>query len=161
MPDQLAALPDPALDQQVRDTLRIVEVREPRNDAEMLSGWRGPNGTRGAMRMPVWELTEPLPVDLCLEVEIHLQDTDEIYSGLPIVVLKNTTRFGYCSPRDTGAFLGDREGVVPLRIVLKPSRGQALSNLKVTEYYNGPPITSEVLQARIDRFDDTEENANP
>ena len=59
-------------------------------------------------------------------------------------------------PRDPDLFAAGREGFIPLRILLKPSRGRALTNLGVTRYYNGPVIKSEVLRAKVTRYNESE-----
>ena len=164
-PDHLAAPQDPKLDSQVRDALQLAEIREPKSKWAGLydrsrnpqTSWRA-RGSRSevALRLPVWDLNVPLPVDLAFEVEFHLLDAGEIHRGDSIVAVKDNKNLGYFSLRETRPFIEGREGEVPLRVVLKPSRGLALSNLNVTEYYNGPEITSEVLSIQIHRFNESE-----
>ena len=168
-PDLLAAPPDPELERQVRDSLGITEVNEQTRYAsrfhvldpwEPQTYWREHDGHEEVgLHVPLWQLTEPLPVDLSLDVEFHVEHTGEVLRGDPLVVLKNRKQGGHFYPNDTRAFTAGREGFVPLRIVLKPSRAQALSTLEVTQYYNGPPITSEVVRAKVDRYRESEANA--
>ena len=164
-PDPLAAPQDPKRDQRVRAALEITEIRIAKSvDVQFYgrylwpnSGSTAPDGKEAAaIRLPVWELTAPLPVDLLFDVEFHVEDTGEIYEADPLVQLKGRKRRGFFSLRDTHSFWTDRVGSVPLRIVLKPSRARALSNLGVTQYYNGPVITSQVMNAEIFRYNESD-----
>lgn len=161
-PDDLVAPHDPKIDQLVRNSLQFSETRplprhviergfplDPRRDPwEPQITWRSGTGESGSLHMPLWKLTRQLPVDLCFAVEIHIEQTGEVYEGYPLVVLAGREARGYFSPRESvSGFAKGQDGLIPLKIVLKPSRATALTNTKVTQYYPGT-ITSKVLRAK-------------
>ena len=55
---------------------------------------------------------------------------------------------GYIVPRDPRAFAKDRDGFVPVKVVLKPSRALALSEPKVTGYF-AEEIASGELKMKV------------
>lgn len=156
-PDHLAAPEDLLLDRLVHQSLRILEVegtvrgRGPeRNPWEPQISWKKGDGTRGSVHVPIWKLTRELPIDLCFDVEFHLEGTGEVFPGDPMVVLKGKKGTGYFSPYHARKLATGREGFVPVRIVLKPSRARALSHVRVTKYYTGI-IVSEVVRIKVNR----------
>jgi hypothetical protein len=50
--------------------------------------------------------------------------------------------------RDERKLAKGRSGFVPVRLVLKPSRAMALSDLRVTRYFPGKIVT-DVLQVKV------------
>jgi hypothetical protein len=138
-PDRLAAPSDPRLDQHVRAAFEI---------AGTLPGVT-PLSACGLRQTPQWKLSEPLPIDLCFEVEMHALNTGDVHAGYPIVVLKGTTGSGSFLVRGgSGAPWPVRDGTVALRVVLRPSGSTALYWPGVTCYYCGT-IESEVIEAPV------------
>jgi Leucine-rich repeat (LRR) protein len=156
----LAAPNDPKLDELVQGAFRFIEIRlrtpgarghfywqddpwEPQNSAR-----RGDSDDEYATHMPLYQVLEPLPVDLCFKVEFHLEETDEVYEGVSFVVPKGQQVHGrYFSVDNTPNFVEGRNGFIPLRIVLTPSQEVALNDTRVTQYYNGT-LTSGLLRAK-------------
>ncbi len=163
-PDDLIAPDDPQIDQQVRRALRIAETEEYLHpQPAFLTGdfqelpdpwrpqitWKENDGTANGLHVPVMELNESLPVDLCFAVTLRVEASGEEYEGDPLVVIKGTKQMrNYFAPRDTTDFCKGRAGFVPVRIILKPSQANALTDPKVTRYFPGE-IVSEVVSARI------------
>lgn len=164
-PDHLLAPDDPTIDQLVRQSLRFAETRselsdqpagalsfplEPREDPrEPNLHFTSRTGRSGSLHMPVWKLTRELPVDLCFEVEIRVEGTGEVFHGAPLVVIKGQKRRGWMFPRLPAAnFAEGKQGLVPIRFVLTPSRALALTHTDVTRYYPGT-ITSKTLRAKV------------
>lgn len=161
-PDHLAAPRDPELDRLVHESLHIMEAEEPIiiNRAPSLwepdpwepqITWEKPDGTESDIHVPVWKLTRQLPVDLCFDVEFHLEETGEVYKGDPMVVLKGSKHSGYFSMHYVTEFASGRDGFIPVRIILKPSRATALSHTTVTQYYTGS-ITSDVVRVKVNHY---------
>lgn len=163
-PDDLVAPNDTQVDELVRKSFQFLEIRHslggplinqtrplgPEEDPwEPQITWESGTGESGGLHMPLWRLTAELPVDLCFEVEIHLQQTGKVFEGDPLVVPKGMKTEGYFFPRQSvSEFARGREGFIPLKLVLKPSRAMALTDTRVTRYYPGR-ITSEVLRAKV------------
>ena len=162
-PNDLVAPSDPKLDQLVRQAFQFsetrVEVREgpirfdrtgrlrPEPDPwRPQITFRSRAGRSFGLHMPLWKLTRELPVDLCFQVEFHVQQTGDVFQGDPLVVLKGHKANGYFA-RLPYEFVKGQEGFIPIKLVLKPSRARALSDPRVTQYYPGT-ITSEVLRAK-------------
>jgi hypothetical protein len=112
--------------------------------------WRSGDGNSGSLHLPLWELKEELPVDLCFDVELRMEETGEVFEANPLVVIKGTKTSGYFFPESSRDFGGGKTGLIPVRIVLKPSRATALTDIRVTQYYQGT-ITSEPLRAKVMR----------
>jgi hypothetical protein len=166
-PNDLVAPDDPATDQLVREALQFSEIRlEVRNGPIQVNAvgdvpperdpwepqitWKSGDGRCGSLHMPLWKLTRELPVDLCFEVEFHIEGTGDVFAGDPLVVFKGKRVDGYFSPRGLPSeFAKGKEGLIPLRIVLRPSRALALTYTDVTQYYSGT-ITSPVLRAKAE-----------
>jgi hypothetical protein len=110
--------------------------------------WHSGDGRSGSLHMPLWELSEELPVDLCFEVQLRMEETGEVFAASPLVVIKGNKSSGYIMPDRSREFGGGKTGLIPVRIVLKPSRATALSDTRVTSYYAGT-ITSEPLRAKV------------
>ena len=164
-PDALIAPQAMEMDALVRDSFRLTETEGP---IDIRSSWDAPpgnelvpdpwspqitwkvaSGKAYGLHLPLWKVTQALPVDLCFEVEIHDVKTGEVFPGDPIVVRRGQTRAGYFSLRPEPEFAGSRSGFVPIKIVLKASRAIALTYPEITRYYPGS-ITSEVLRAKVD-----------
>ena len=89
------------------------------------------------------------PVDFCFDVEFHDVQTGKVHPGYSFTVLRDTNiHEGAINLKDPGAFAGDREGFVKVKVVLKPSRALALSDMRVSKYY-AETISSSELRVRI------------
>ena len=165
-PDDLIAPKDAATDWLVRKSFRFAERETAFNPPVPRPGgpfepdrsprrpqitWEGPGGKRGGLATVCWNVAAPLPVDLCFEVELHDQKTGKVYPCDPLVMRKGQAHWGYVCPRDAVGFARGRGGVVPVKVVLRPSRKVALTSTEVTRYYPAS-ISSEALTARV--FDD-------
>jgi len=169
-PNALAAPASSRLEQQVRDSLVIADVEQPpdvpglpekspEQIAERAANlWRpqiGYGDARGtSLHMPVWRLREPLPFDLCFRVDFQIERTERIIPGIELVVFAGDARGSYFSPANYGdapAFRqhADKEGFVPVRVILTPSLALALTHPRVRSYYPAP-ITSDVVRVRVD-----------
>jgi beta-lactamase regulating signal transducer with metallopeptidase domain len=154
--DELAAPASQELEQEVRHALKISSFENMSFDGDSPSGdqpnviFLGPVGAGTRLHLPNWKLTEALPVDLCFDVSFQVEESGEIFAGYPLIVLKNTIGEAYLSPLDLRAFAAGRTDAVPVRILLTPSRALALTDLNVTQYYNGTTITSDVVEAFVD-----------
>lgn len=148
-----------ALGKQVRQALHILEHSGPPENAVRLGGmpidwwqpqvaWEDPGGKRRGLHVPEWWVKEPLPVDLCFDVEIHDLQTGKRYACDALVLKKGETSRGYFTPRDARAFCKDRDGFVEIEIELQPSRSVALTDPRITGYF-GWPITSPKLRAKV------------
>ena len=164
-PNDLVAPGDPKIDKLVRGSLQFSETRvEIRQGPIMVRRtgdmppepdpwspqiiWKSGTGQSGSLHMPLWKLTRELPVDLCFEVEFHLQQTGEVVRGTPLVVLKGKKMNGYFSPRGgVSELTKGKGGFVPLKIVLRPSHAMALTDTRVARYYPGT-IASQRLRAK-------------
>ncbi len=164
-PNDLVAPEDPKIDKLVRGSLQFSETRvEVREGPIMVHRtgdilpepdpwspqitWESGTGQSGSLHMPLWKLTRELPVDLCFEVEFHLQQTGEVIRGTPLVVLKGRKVNGYFSPRGgVSELTKGKGGFIPLKIVLRPSRAMALTDTRVTQYCPGT-ITTQTLRAK-------------
>jgi len=165
-PDHLVAPSDPEVDELVRRSFQISQTRErPQGSYSrgldsawppQIHGRRQGEYDEWALCVPVYDVTEPLPVDLCFEVQLHLEETAEVFEGDPIVVPRGEVWGGHFFPRHgLRDFVEGREGFIPLRVVLTPSRELALTSTKVTQYYNRS-ITSPVLRAKGYRYRQSE-----
>jgi BlaR1 peptidase M56 len=169
-PNALAVPASSRLDQQVRDSLVIADVEEPpevpglpEKSPEQIAQraanlWRpqiGYGGARGtSLHMPVWRLREPLPFDLCFRVDFQIEGTETIIPGIELVVFAGDARGFYFSPANFDDALkfrqhADKEGFVPIRVILTPSQALALTHPRVKNYYPAP-IKSDVVRVRVD-----------
>ena len=157
--DDLVAPTTAALDKIVRQGLRITEHHGPDENAPQIGGfridwwqpqvtWEEPKGKRRGLHVPEWWVKEPLPVDLCFDVEIRDVQTAKRYPGDALVLKKGETSRGYFTPRDARAFCKDKDGFVEVEIDLQPSRSVALTNPQITGYF-GWPIASKKLRAKV------------
>jgi hypothetical protein len=90
----------------------------------------------------------PPTVDICFHVELQEQKTGKTYPCDPICVTADATASGYVVPRDARGFAGDRDGLVAVKVLLKPSRAVALTDVRMKSYF-GEPLTSDVLQMKV------------
>lgn len=169
-PDDLAAKTDAGLDEQVKRSLRIRdnlpifldrpfngpirveasgEITEPAGPQPQVTWRRGKES--GSLSLPVWELSEALPVDLCFEVSIQETSNGKLHRASPMVILagKGGKGFsGYFSPDHCSTFAAGRQGKIEVRIILKASRALALTDTEVKSYYTGT-ITSEPVHVIV------------
>jgi hypothetical protein len=152
LPNDLIAATDGALAKRVAAALRFEDYRGQEGLAKVMNPWQ-PQITWQernliGLHVPEWTLTEPLPVDLCFDVEIREVKTGKRHRGDPLVVHKGKTSRGYFTPRDARAFAKDRTGFIEVEIELQPSRSVALTDPAITGYF-GWPITSKRMRAKI------------
>jgi hypothetical protein len=161
-PDDLVATKSEALTKQVR--ARFV-VRESEYDPRRFTGfqpgtlpaqgaeydwspqvtWETGPGTRAALHCSVRLISDPLPdVDLCFDAEIHDVKSGTVYPARPVVVRAGQTSRDFIVPNDVQAFARGRDGFVTVKVVLKPSRALALTDLEVKRYYPEPIISDEM-----------------
>ena len=149
--DGIAAPLDSDLQKRVVESLDIVESawtwipKAWRNENRFREAWSPyeyyADGETGmGLHGPAWKTLEPLPVDLCFDVEFHIEKTGEVLKGKPLIAIRGQRQGGYIGlgrldPRMEAA--ADESGFVQARIVLKPSREVALSNPEVTSYFQG------------------------
>jgi len=147
-PDTLVAPSSEKMSKAVRHSLR---VREPKSIEQLFDGtpreammsdpeppqvsWESAAGRRASLHCPVWELTTPLDVDLCFDVEIHDVKTGKVYPADAILVRRGQKSKGYIYPREVRAFANDNAGTVKVKVLLKPSRALALSDTGITTYF--------------------------
>lgn len=108
---------------------------------------------------PAWRPLKPLPVDLCFDVELHIEKTGDVLNGKPLIAIRGQRRGGYIGlgrvdPRMEAA--ADESGFVRARIILKPSREVALSNPEVTSYFQGT-VTSKPVRLLVWRSQQMQE----
>ncbi len=165
-PDELIAPRDRDLDEAVRAAFGTAETEEafapkPRIELRLRFDeppppdpwvpqvtWRTAAGESGSLHVPVWRVTKPLPVDLCFEVTIRDVEGGKTYPADSLVVRRGTTSQGFFVPRDVSAFARGKSGFVPVRVVLRPSRGLALTVPEVTRYYANE-IVSDVMRMKV------------
>jgi hypothetical protein len=97
--------------------------------------WEASPGVRTGLSCPQWSVAAPLSVDLCMDAEIHDINSGKVFLADPILLTGDATARGYVIPRDPRAFAKGRDGLVPVKIVLKPSRALALSDLRMKRYF--------------------------
>jgi len=174
VPDHLAAPRDADIERFVRESFKVAETSEGlKSEAQIRrerfrlpvgippDPWKpqirwskNKHGPFTGLHLPVWKVTRPLPVDLCFKVEIHIQDTDVVLAAGRLVVLKGEHREGYFISVHGGPNIDtllkhrDESGFVPVSVFLKPSRAAALTNPKVTRYFN-QEITSPNLRIKF------------
>ncbi|MHC4566069.1 MAG: hypothetical protein ACYTE3_09960 [Planctomycetota bacterium] len=158
---RLVAPKDPELTRLVEGSFQFREIRDPNEKNSVLGGvpfdlWRPQNSARirgsqdeYALHMPIYRLAEPLPVDLCFNVEFRLEGGGKSYRGEPIIIEKGRKgELGYFRMADTIAFVRDHQGFVPLKITLTPSPETAFfARGRVTKYYDGS-LTSQTLRVK-------------
>jgi hypothetical protein len=157
----LAAANDPELDALVRGAFRFIETPDrlaevnfdyPKDPWEpQVHSMRAGIPDVYALHLPMFNLAEPLPVDLCFDVEIHDQESGKTFEGQPVLLRKGSSGKGYILPDNVMEFVNDRNGFVPVMVVLRPSLGTALSHTDVTKYWVGT-ITSPVMRAKASSY---------
>ncbi|HYT92401.1 MAG TPA: RNA polymerase sigma factor [Gemmataceae bacterium] len=147
--NELIAPADAETDKRVRQQLQILEhepVPEISFRGEMPKSdpwqpqitWKTADGKGMGLSVPVWQVNEPLPVDLCFEVVFEDLSTGKRFQADPLILLKDKTRHrGYLTLRDVHGFASKRSGFVNVRVHLLPSRALALTEPAVTRYYPG------------------------
>ncbi|HEX3149918.1 MAG TPA: hypothetical protein VHR66_17710 [Gemmataceae bacterium] len=106
--------------------------------------WQVAPNQRAGIRCVDWEVRAPLSVDLCFDVEIHDVKSGKVYPADPIRITGNAVGRGYCVPRDVREFAKDRDGLVPVKVVMKPSRALALTDVRMKKYYADAITTGEL-----------------
>ena len=109
--------------------------------------WRRGSPDIYGLHSPFLHVSEPLPIDLCFNVEFQIVETGELLQGDPLVIPKGRKGYFSLSPDNRFKLATLREGFIPLKVVLTPSRATALSDPRVTQYFNGT-LTSPVLRAK-------------
>lgn len=84
---------------------------------------------------PQWRVRAFLPVDLCFEVEFRDIQSGKAHEAGRLYVPRRATTGSYLFPKHEKAFFIGLEGLVPMEIILKPSRLMALENPSVTRYF--------------------------
>jgi len=158
--DRLAAPLDPDLQNRVVDSLDIVESawtwipKAWRTDKHYREAWYpqcGDEESGKGFHGPAWKTLELLPVDLCFDVEFHIEKTGEVVKGKPLIAIRGQRQGGRIGPDRLDPRLeaaADELGLVQARIALKPSREVALSNPDVTRYFQGT-ITSKPVRLLV------------
>lgn len=161
-PDDLAAPKSESLAAKVRAALVVRDF--PRLVAEAVDGfppvaetdgdwsatilWDTGLGHQAAVSCPAWALADALDVDLCFDAELHDVKSGKAYPCQPVCVRRGETRRGRIVPDDPKGLVGGRDGVITVKVVLKPSRALALSDPKVTRYF-AEPITTGELRMKV------------
>ena len=162
-----------SLDDQVRRVFRFMEMTggaviidgrpvqvstgfglgmEPDPWTPQISGWSGSDRQQEfALHMPLWELTEPVPVDLCFTVEFKVLESGEVFAGESIVIPQGKKTSGYFSPQDPNRFGKKYNGFVPLTITLKSFRPKEPEHSTPTKIWQGT-LVSEALRAKSYQF---------
>jgi hypothetical protein len=106
-------------------------------------------GGRIGIACLVWEVAEPLDVDLCFEVELKDNKTGTVYPAEPIVLPMGKRGRGAIVPQNKRQFANERVGYRGMILELKPSRVLALSHAEVTHYFPDPMTRGELLMKVI------------
>ena len=157
-PDNLIAPADTEIDKIVRQGLRFFD-RDPAKEElflgqdHMVDPWFPQvswveGGKHFNLRVPIWKVEKPLPVDLCFEAEVLDLKSGKWYRAAPVILHKGSARYGYVCPDDVRAFTRDRSGMIDVKIRLTPSRAQALTDPDIRRYYSAG-ITSEALRMKL------------
>jgi hypothetical protein len=161
-PDLLLAPSTPELDAQVQAAVTFAETRNfdrPAFNRELSPlpeidpwqpqiRWRSVNGESGSLHVPTWRVKPALPVDLCFDVDLRVEETGQTYPCGSIVVLQGDERTGFPHPKNVRQICQEQSGFVNIRVLLRPSRAAALTEPKVTKYY-GRPIESPVMRMKV------------
>jgi hypothetical protein len=143
-PDDLIAPDDDRLAAHVKAGLNIDETGFRGHGWVAHARWAEKGGGIVGLHGPVWEVKRPLDVDLCFDVEIEDVRTGKVCPAGTFVLRRGQTGYEQFLPADPRSFAAGRQGYVPVRVFLKPSRAAALSDPKVTRYYPRPIRTSEL-----------------
>ncbi|MEI8383055.1 MAG: hypothetical protein WCJ09_23240 [Planctomycetota bacterium] len=169
-PDLLLAPPDPVVDKFVHRSIEIVEATATTTWGgrgwQPQMRWSGNETLKaGSLHTPSWNVTQPLPVDLCFQSELRLEGTDIRIPGTEIVVPAGQIRGFYFRPLNSESYTilrnhADADGFVKARVILTPSQGVALSYPRINRYFGGT-ITSDIVRVRVDRDEVGEEFEEP
>jgi hypothetical protein len=99
--------------------------------------WTNEAGKPAGLHVPMWKLSQALPVDLCWEVEMREVATGKTWPCDVLIAKRGKIGQGYFTPREARAFCAGRAGFVDVELRLTPSRAWALSDPDVTSYYPG------------------------
>jgi hypothetical protein len=141
--DDLIAPNEARLTEQVNKGLSIDETGFRGHGWVAHTRWADNRGNFG-LHGPVWEVKKPLDVDLCFTVEIEDVRTAKIYPAAPFVLRQGEVGYGHFLPKDVKGFADGRQGYIPVRVTLTPSRAGALSDPKVSRYYSQPIRTGKL-----------------
>lgn len=114
--------------------------------------WDVPGGRAGLVCL-MWELKEPLDVDLCFDVTLKDNKTETVYPADPIVVRRGDRHGGYIYPREPQRFAKERDGLRGVTVHLKPSRGLALTDPRISKYFPDPIVRGELLMKVIPKIE--------
>jgi len=150
--DDLQAPADPAHDALLQKVFSIRAHEYEEQDKALIIGrgedlrvdpwqpqvtWKNAAGRTAGIHVPVWKLSQALPVDLCFEVELRDKRTGQTFKGDGLIAKRGKIGQGYFTPRDARAFAAGRDGFVEVELRLTPSRALALTDPEVTRYYPG------------------------
>lgn len=158
--DSLQGPHDPVIEKHVRKSIQIVEATKTTTWGtrgwQPQMRWAGNETIKpGSLHTPSWSVTQPLPVDLCFQAELRLEQSDDSIACSEIVVLAGKTSSFYFHPLNSissSALLrkyADEQGFVKVRVILTPSRSVAISDPRIRQYF-GSRITSDVVRVRVD-----------
>jgi hypothetical protein len=157
-PDHLAAEVDEQLIAQVEAALVVGSTDEaqevtysvPVNTRSVEAGW---SKSTVKIVVPAIKVTTPLPVSLCMNPEIYVEGENRPMTRLPWVVPKGrmSTRIleNWVPDPRLSELLGKTaysEGRLPAKLVLRPSRAQALSEPPIQKYY--PKVIEREIEFR-------------
>lgn len=144
-PDHLAATVDKKLIAQVEASVQVGTRKEAREVTYSRSLGDGKFQPTKKIVVPAIKVTEPLPVSLCMRPEIHVAGVEKPLRRMAWIVLAGNTNV-----RILENSVGDprlsklvkqapgSEGTVRAKLVLRPSRAEALSDILVEQYYPRP-----------------------
>jgi hypothetical protein len=118
--------------------------------------WNIPGGRAGLVCL-MWELNEPLDVDLCFDVTLKDNKAGTVYPADPIVVRRGERYGGYIYPREPQRFAKERDGLRGVTVDLKPSRGLALTDPRISKYFPDPITKGELLMRVIPKIEPSAE----
>lgn len=141
-PDDLAAAVDDKLIAQVEASVQVGTREEAREVTYSRPLGDGKFQPTKKIVVPAIKITEPLPVTICVRPEIYVPGEEKPLRRTPWIVLAGNT-----NTRVLENWVGDArlskliaqapgsEGKVPAKLVLRPSRAEALSDIAVKKYY--------------------------
>jgi hypothetical protein len=130
---------------------RVVLNDEPVDPPPQVS-WDIPGGRAGLVCL-TWELKEPLDVDLCFDVTLKDNKTGTVYPADPIVVVRGARGRGYIYPRNPQRFARERDGLRGVTVDLKPSRGLALTDPRISRYFPETITRGELLMKVVPKIE--------
>ena len=168
-PDDLAAPGDAAVEKMIR-AFKFSETAEPAEAPNQLrqnfrgqggipvavdwwrpqTTWVGKDGKPNGLHLPCWKQDKALPVDLAFAVSVRIVASGEEFPAGTLVSIKGEADYSAWNfyLKDVVAVTKGLSGFVPVKIVLKPSRAAALTNLRVTKYFTGE-VVSEPLRMKV------------